>query len=290
MITAIALLVRRPSGAFGLRGWQPCSACGLLLLGTLLSCTVTAPITAQQTPSTLILSVFDAATYRPLPGAQVTLSPSRAGGVTDAAGALRIAGLAPGAYTVRVRFLGYRGVEQEISLGAGAALERQIFLEVAPVELAEVRVETRARRIIPGAMQEFETRRERGIGRFITRADIDRQRPRQFSDLMRLIPGMRLSCHAIGSGCRLGVNSAPESQSPERDHLQGSNATVNASCPIQYYVDGVYQPYDDINEIRPDDVQGIEIYAHGQGAPARYSVRKSARCGVVLIWMRYALN
>ena len=57
---------------------------------------------------------------------------------------------------------------------------------------------------------------------------------------------------------------------------------------MQYYLDGVsYLPdYAGVpNDVRPDEVEGIEVYRRLSEVPVEYR-RPGAECGVVLIWLK----
>ncbi|NOY77846.1 MAG: TonB-dependent receptor, partial [Calditrichaeota bacterium] len=72
---------------------------------------------AQAQTGTLSGNVTDAATHRPLPGANVILVGTQLGTTTDASGSFRITGLLPGKYTVAVRFIGYKSVQKTVLIG-----------------------------------------------------------------------------------------------------------------------------------------------------------------------------
>ncbi|HYW06275.1 MAG TPA: hypothetical protein VE913_04925, partial [Longimicrobium sp.] len=63
-------------------------------------------------------------------------------------------------------------------------------------------------------------------------------------------------------------------------------------CPILYFLDGTpIQPLPNgsiDHEIRPDDIEGIEVYRRGTLAPPEFR-RVGDNCGIVLIWKRESL-
>lgn len=90
--------------------------------------------------------IIDASTSLPLADATVALEPrdaarAREGRVvrTDAAGRYTFAGLAPGAYTLRVRRIGYQAASVEVELHGGADPSVSVGLTVQPVALPPVR-------------------------------------------------------------------------------------------------------------------------------------------------------
>ncbi len=82
------------------------------------------------------------ATDAPLAEVNVTLERDGvvvAGTTTDAQGRYRLAGVAPGAYVLAARFVGYRTVEVEVMLGAQPVV-RDLRMQAAVLDLQEVEV------------------------------------------------------------------------------------------------------------------------------------------------------
>ena len=210
-------------------------------------------------------------TMEPITNAQVALVELQAGGLTNAEGRFSQSGLLPGEVTVLISSVGYAPVQVAVQLEAGKVTTVEANLRVEPVE--QDPIEVHAVRGDTRSIQEFYQRAERGGGGYyLMREDIERLRPRDFSDLFRPFPGLRLDC-SNWDHCELSTRSAA---------ITG----VTGDCPIQFYVNGVYQPYTDVNLMEPDHIEGVEIYPRGRGAPGRYTMRLSSRCGVVLVWLR----
>jgi TonB dependent receptor/Carboxypeptidase regulatory-like domain len=157
-----------------------------------------------------------------LPGAQVTLSsPALIGGpaisVTNEKGQLRFQALPPGLYALEVRmdgFVLYR--DDEVSVGAGATIERGVVLTVAGVAVT-VEVEGGSR--IEARGSGFETR----FG-----ADYIRDIPgRRFSlfDLVKVAPGV--SPTSVGNGTSNTVSALGSGVNENAFLLDGTNFT----CP-----------------------------------------------------------
>lgn len=261
-----------------------------LLPATLLLTGLAVPLSGQQGSSSLLLRVRAADSGAPIPEAEVVLDEQTFLGITRPDGTLSARGLKAGEHRLRVRFIGFRTSDRVIRLDATGMTELVIDLQPEPIPLDSISVRG-FRSTTSHNMREFFDRKDRGIGYFITRADIERVRPHVFSDLLRLIPGMRLDCGSFLEDCEAGMRSAPPT--PGVTIREGSSLSGPAredNCPIQYYVDGHYEPHANVNDLRPRDIAGVEIYVHGAQAPARYSLRKNARCGVVLVWMRESLQ
>ena len=53
-------------------------------------------------------------------------------------------------------------------------------------------------------------------------------------------------------------------------------------------IDGLLQPPgSSLDDIRPEDIYGIEVYNSGVAVPAEYqTVQSEAECGLILIWLK----
>ena len=100
-------------------------------------------------------------------------------------------------------------------------------------------------------MDEFFRHKNSGRGGyFITRNDIERKQPRVMSDMLRSVPGLRVDC-SFGT-CQ--VQTFEEAR------------RIAGGCPIQYFLDGT--PFSgDIDELTPDQVEGIEVYRGSSRRP-----------------------
>src|SRR5690606_18296194 len=115
----------------------------------------------------------------------------------------------------------------------------------------------------------FFERRGSGFGTFMTRQEIVAMRPRFMSDVLRRVAGINLVNSPYGGSSRASMRGAK----------------TLASCPIQYYVDGAMTGMFNIDEVRPEDVEGLEIYRGAATIPPSFN-KGSAMCGVIVIWTR----
>ncbi len=202
-------------------------------------------------------------------GAQLLLLGTRVQLITGQNGWFHQAGLPAGVCEVEVRHLGYESQRLKVELRPGEAAPLTISLLSKPVELAEVRVAaTRS----PQAFGGFYDRRARGPGYFITREDIDQRRPRQLSDMLRLVPGLWLNPGPYGTF----------------DVVVGRARTVVSPCRVQLYLNGM--PHDlagfiNLDGIRVTEIEGVEVYRNPGEVPARFR-GMNASCGVIAIWIR----
>jgi TonB family protein len=154
-----------------------------------------------------------------------------------------------------------------VTVTDGQAVDVVIALELAPVQLEEVRV-TERRQPFDSRLAGFNERMQKKVGTFITRERIDASASTSFSDLLLGVPGV---------------------------HLVASNAFRNAvrfrgqNCPPLVYVDGFAAGAGefDIDMIDPASVEGVEIYTGMLTVPAALAApRGMTHCGVIAVWSR----
>jgi TonB-dependent starch-binding outer membrane protein SusC len=239
----------------------------LLLLGFLSATVVLGrpDVLRAQGSASLEIAVLTEMEGLPVAGAQVLVEGVDAGRATDRRGLLLLRGLPAGTWLVEVRFIGYLPWQRHIALEAGVAEGLLVHLEADPVALAPLEVHARSTLLSRG----FYDRKRSGVGTFLTRDDLDHIRPRVLSDVLRRVGGIH-----VGSDSR-GMPPA---------RIRGQQ-TMAGGCPIQYFVDGVLTYALNIDEVRPGDVEGIEIYRGAASIPIMFR-RGSASCGVIVLWTR----
>lgn len=228
------------------------------------------PVVAQEQGAALIVSVRAGGTGEPLRGASVFLDGTGMGGLTDAAGMLRLDGLPPGPSDLSVRYLGYASARKIVRLMRGQTSRITVALEPEPIPLAEVSVRVRAspgvRRLVAVG---FYRRMEHGPGSFITRSEIEERNPARSSELLRTVPGIRLIPTAFSDYRAAMVRSS----------------IPGRQCPIQYVIDGMPAFAFRIDDVPPGDIEALEIYRGSSEIPPSFN-RGTALCGVIVIWTR----
>ena len=195
--------------------------------------------------------------------------------LSDSAGHFRIEDVPAGEHEVIVGFLSMvspasQGVTARIREDQTTEVELLLDITVLPVAAIVVEIKTLERR---RKMDGFERRRAMAFGRFITREEIERSKPRRLSLLLYRVPGVRI----------------------RRSPLAPFNITLTTTrsggfCEMNYYLDGVLQPLNtgfDIDFVPPEDIDGIEIYTSPNRTPLIFS-HPGVRCGVVAIWTRHS--
>jgi hypothetical protein len=227
---------------------------------------------ADRAPA-ILGTVTEAGTGQPLVNAQLAVRGTGRGTLTDAQGRFRLDDVPAGRHTLEVRHLGYAPAEVAVELAEGRTVQLEVSLGVRPVELAGVIAEAEISRVRAGGFYRRMERREGGY--FVDREVLEQPGVHRTVDALRGVPGLKLSC--LASRCTAYFNRAAPV-------LAGRDI---GKCPIQYYVDGA--PFElgpmGLEEFRPADIEGIEVYAGAGSVPAQFGGSRS-RCGVIAIWTR----
>jgi hypothetical protein len=242
---------------------------------------------------------------RALPGADVLLDgPERRSAVTDERGQFRMEALRPGRYAVRVSHLAYQAVEVEIDVAGEnqlTVIQIQLLPDAIPIDPVTVTVE-RPNRPTTGALglayDRMDYQKRLGLGRFVTREDIERQPQGRLTSVLSNLGGTRLHAHPqLPGGYLVELNRAVGDLN-ERNWVTPSGVPY---CPPVYVIDGVRtridvptrsarnapppQSVDDF--VRPQDIALIEIYRRVSQIPAEFGGSDpDLRCGVIAIWTR----
>ncbi len=200
-------------------------------------------------------------------GANLTVLATTAQAYSDSTGRFRIAGAPAGPHTLVARRIGFLPETLAVSIPSDRAIETSVRLHAAPVRIASVVVDARTR--FSGPLRGFNERRERGLGHFFTAEDISRRNPRVVTDLLRTLPGTRVS------------------------YANGQNV-VNfrgMRCPPLVWVDGApaSAAYLDPDIFSVTTLAGIEVYPGPATVPAELTgLRGKSACGVIAVWTKVA--
>lgn len=204
-------------------------------------------------------------TGEPLSGTRVILSlrdtPGQSSETTNERGLFRFRDVTPGDYRLRITHVGYKTVELELTFTDGDETRVDVEMVRRVVEL-EPLVVTATRQSLLRRVG-FLDRRQAGIGRFVTREQVERRNPMRVTDLFRTMPGWRVLPGRRGSGPLV---------------------VGRGSCTPALYLDGARllqgSSLDDV--LYPEAVEAIEVY-HSSQAPARFP---GTGCGSVVAWSR----
>lgn len=244
---------------------------------------------AQSGHTTVVVGTGDGATGQFLRGVQVHLTPLEVMQYTDSMGQARLQHVPPGRYTVEARRLGYQPLSAPILVAGEDSIEVVLLMNTAVAQLDAVLV---SRTAIPMALREFESRRERGLGQFITGAQIDST---PGASLQAVIEGRIRGVTVVGDNVN-GIHLM--SYRPSTEHALSSGG---GACSPTVYVDGVQLTDDtgsgpNLDIVTVSSIGGIEYYspseipvqykASGAMTPKGNASSTSPACGVMLIWTR----
>lgn len=222
---------------------------------------------------------------QPIPGATVALPEVGMSARAREDGMFRLLDVPPGLHTVAVRQPGFTGLNAKIAFGPQEIVSQRFALQLEAVPVATVATALRT------SVREFEERRERGVGHFITRADLEKRKNYRTADVLSGVPGLRVIRSPAGQQAWAtsgrGRMSIENERAPDRN--SNSLGAPNA-CYTDVYMDGVLvyggsgSDLFDLNSVLPAILEGVEFFTASQ-VPPEYN-RNGSACGVLLFWTR----
>ena len=261
------------------RGWSG-SHRWLAMLGVA-ACVVgdTRVAAAQPTPVAPPLlrgRVVDARSGQPLVNVLVSLPTASLGTRTDSSGGFRFSALAAGPHTLLVTAVGYEPARAQFVVFAGPPLELDVEMVPVTPQLDSVVAVASVDAPRNPAMGEFEARRAVGLGRFVTREQLLRDRGRLLDAVLTSrVAGLRVQ-DGVASSARAGgrIRSA-------------------GACRVNVFVDGVlvYQPLPgkdpfDLRTLEASMVAAVEFYTSAS-LPTEFNVASNTPCGALVIWLQH---
>ena len=214
----------------------------------------------------IIAGIIEDSLSTPVAGAQVAVQGLRGHGTSENDGSFRLASIPPGPHVLVVRRIGFRPESLAVTVAAGAIHEVRVRVRPKAQWVAPVVVQAKNARYT-GHLRAFYERRDRGNGVFFTALDIEDRKPRYVSDLLRSVPGTRVTPRG------------PESVVTFRGR----------TCPPLIWVDGAAASagYLDPDVIDPMTLEGIEIYKGPASVPAALmGMDGQGSCGVIALWTK----
>jgi TonB family protein len=235
------------------------------MLGTMVFSQI---ISAQQPQGSITGTVFDSLGGA-LGGAQITIKGTNARALTDAKGAYRLMRVQAGDIELFIRRLGYGPETRGARITSGQETRLDVTLAALAIRLPTVEVRRRAE-VYDSRLAGFNARKERRVGHYVTREELDRMSSARFVDALRQIPGVQLRS------------------------LRGGGTTIalrGSRCPPLVFIDGF--PADagvmDLDMLDLAGVEGIEIYSGVATVPPEFmGARGTHGCGVLAVWSRPA--
>ena len=178
-----------------------------------------------------------------------------------------------GLYAFRAGALGFMtATTPVIELGIQEELRVRVVLSPRAILLAPLEITARSRPLISGMMmQAYHERRAKNQGFAITREQIEERNPRRVTDLLHMVPGVRVIWRFGGSAIE----------------IPGSGRRFQPGCQVKVLVDGTLFRWGGttIDDIPVDDVEAIEVFRNLAEIPAEMG-GPDAACGVVAIWTK----
>jgi hypothetical protein len=239
--------------------------------------------------TTLFATVADGATGTPLSTAEVIVPDLRRIGRANWLGKVLVVDVPSGVHRVRVRVFGYQPIEVPVAF-QGDTVGVNFMLKALPPMLDTVRV-TAAQ--VPMHLQEFESRRRTGLGRYLSHAQLDSAGSRDFETVMTMrFPGLQVVELSAGrrilvstrGGCGADPSRLPNRYGAAGGGAGGAGCANSAPCPVIVRLDGMDLGDADLDIVRTWDLAGVEYYS-GSQVPVRYRTSGSA-CGVMLLWSK----
>jgi hypothetical protein len=184
-------------------------------------------------------------------------------------GVYHIAAITVGATKLFARRVGYAPETLSVVVVAGELAHADFVLAASVHTLPEATIVADPTR---GKMGPFNRRRSRGVGAFVTRADIEKRQPASISELLRYLPGVGVTQKMAGE--------------PQPVHMERSvRSSMQATCVVQLYVDGHPYPHGNVDDFAPNLIEGVEVYRSASEIPADFRTR-DATCGLIALWTR----
>ncbi len=184
---------------------------------------------------------------------------------SDDEGRFRVPLNFPGRFHLSASRIGLRTVEADVTIRDREMVEVEMRMAQEAIPLDPLVVT--ARRVIrPGTLDEYydrmERNRQRGVGQFITRDDVESSPAANTTLLLAQVPGVFLeSTGQSGWGVRMRYRG---------DY-----------CSPDYYLDGLLTSWDRLPPM--EDIEGVEIYRSRFENVEGYW---PSECGIVFMWRK----
>lgn len=243
--------------------------------------------TAAAQSTTVLVSVADAESGRPLEGAQVRVPDQGRVGRADWLGEARLANVARGPHALQVRAMGYAPSDITVDV-TGDSVGVVFMLQRVANRLDTVRVFAPA---VPQRLEAFETRRRMAIGRFLTDSVLEKEGNRSLASvLVSHLPGLRLVADTPATFMTIVATGTSGS-------AWDFNSIATGTCKVDVYLDG-FPLIDHLESVFTSDLAGVELYdmasappqyrqSSPMGAAAAGRSTRFASCKVLLLWTRW---
>lgn len=235
----------------------------------IMACLDCNPVTAQ----TVAGSVREEGSGAAVSGARVSLQVlgGRTGVTvaTDSLGAFLVPlGARSAKYLIRIEHPSYQPHVDTLELRSQETVSLEIRLGRDAIPLQPLLVTGRVDRRLQGYRERLD--RGSGLGKFVTRSQMDGMAANRATDYLRQVPGIRL--RQVNGGRVIGLSNAL------------------GDCVPYVFIDGLpleqRQPDEVDDRLDPELVEGIEIYQGSAGLPLEFASAQPSGCGVIAFWTR----
>jgi hypothetical protein len=237
---------------------------------------------------TFLGQIVDAESRLPLASVSVQLLDSsgtmRMAATTDATGRFTFHPGEPGTFVIRADAAGYTSfISEPLNLTELQTRTVEIHMPSVVTQLDPVIV-TGERAPHSIGLRRFEEHRQRGLGYFLERQDIEEKAPNTFTDVMWGIPGVQV--------VRMEDAFRPLNAPPVRPNSYTLRMRGNLDCAPSLYVDGMlFGNVDYVSDggiddlIHAPDVEAVEVYRGASEVPPDLNTGAPG-CGVIAVWTR----
>jgi hypothetical protein len=218
--------------------------------------------------------VTDSAGY-PLPGVEIRIMEIGRMTRSDPQGKFAIDRITDRLVDVTLRRLGYEVRSVRVSMINGEGDSLRVVMHAEPLRLNTVEIEAKEEQ--HPFFSEYEKRRQRGIGTFITQKDLEKLNSSYPSDAFRRLPGMRFVSVNGGMGVRFMSSIGMTG---------GRGGSGSSGCIPTIWVDGQAAVGLEIDEIRAQDIHGIEVYHGASTIPVQFAKGGLTQCGAIVVWTK----
>lgn len=169
--------------------------------------------------------------------------------------------------TIAIRAVGFSAIEALLTAREGKWDTVLVQLDPSGQRLREVNVQGNNVRRANG-LRDFEARRTRGVGLFVTREQITARNSSRISDVLRNERGVNVVRGRVRFVSQGGISG-----------------TV---CQPDIWLDGFQARGMEVDDISASDIEAMELYASFSSVPFEFTPRTttSIPCGTIVIWTR----
>lgn len=188
--------------------------------------------------------------------------------LTDVRGAFLLYTLDLDTVTISIRRLGFEPIEALLGARNGIWDTVVVQLDVSAQRLRDVAVNATVPTRAMLAMRSFDERKSRGLGTFITRAEILERGSSRLSDMLRTKRGVNVIRGKVRFVAYVGARST--------------------MCIPDIWLDGTRVRGMEVDELPPNTVEMMELYPNLSTVPIEFQSvgSNTTPCGTIVVWTR----